>query len=54
MRVLSTRAGVPDRVGTIVGVLGAGGPPYRVRFDRGPETILTPTGGVVIEPGPLR
>ncbi|MEJ2867169.1 DUF1918 domain-containing protein [Actinomycetospora sp. OC33-EN08] len=32
----------PDRTGTIVGILGTDGPPYRVRFDNGDETILTP------------
>ncbi|MDL5157736.1 DUF1918 domain-containing protein [Actinomycetospora termitidis] len=32
----------PDRTGTIVGILGSDGPPYRVRFDNGDETILTP------------
>ncbi|HEY2194872.1 MAG TPA: DUF1918 domain-containing protein [Actinomycetospora sp.] len=32
----------PDRTGTIVGVLGTDGPPYRVRFDNGDETIVTP------------
>lgn len=32
----------PDRTGTIVAVLGSDGPPYRVRFDSGDESILTP------------
>lgn len=40
----------PDRVGTIVGVLGSDGPPYRVRFDNGDETILTPGPDATIEP----
>jgi hypothetical protein len=39
----------PDRVGTIVGVLGSDGPPYRVRFDNGDESILTPGPDATIE-----
>jgi Domain of unknown function (DUF1918) len=40
----------PDRTGTIVGILGADGPPYRVRFDNGDESILTPGPDATIEP----
>jgi hypothetical protein len=40
----------PDRTGTIVGVLGTDGPPYRVRFDSGDETIVTPGPDATIEP----
>ncbi|MFC5064054.1 DUF1918 domain-containing protein [Actinomycetospora atypica] len=41
--------GSSDRVGTIVGVLGSDGPPYRVRFDNGDESILTPGPDATIE-----
>ena len=40
----------PDRTGTIVGVLGSDGPPYRVRFDNGDETIVAPGPDATIEP----
>ncbi len=39
----------PDRTGTIVAVLGSDGPPYRVRFDSGEETIVTPGPDATIE-----
>ncbi|WP_308286293.1 DUF1918 domain-containing protein [Actinomycetospora endophytica] len=39
----------PDRTGTIVAVLGTDGPPYRVRFDSGDESILTPGPDATIE-----
>jgi hypothetical protein len=39
----------PDRTGTIVAVLGSDGPPYRVRFDSGDESILTPGPDATIE-----
>jgi hypothetical protein len=39
----------PDRTGTIVAVLGSDGPPYRVRFDSGEESILTPGPDATIE-----
>lgn len=39
----------PDRTGTIVAVLGSDGPPYRVRFDSGNESILTPGPDATIE-----
>ncbi len=39
----------PDRTGTIVAVLGPDGPPYRVRFDSGDESILTPGPDATIE-----
>ncbi|GLZ54119.1 DUF1918 domain-containing protein [Actinomycetospora sp. NBRC 106378] len=44
----------PDRTGTIVGVLGTDGPPYRVRYDNGDETILTPGPDATIEPPSVR
>ena len=40
----------PDRTGTIVGILGTDGPPYRVRFDNGDESIVTPGPDATIEP----
>ena len=39
------------RVGTVVAVLGEDGPPYRVRFDSGEETIVSPGPDATIEPG---
>jgi hypothetical protein len=39
----------PDRTGTIVAVLGPDGPPYRVRFDSGDESIVTPGPDATIE-----
>ena len=39
----------PDRTGTIVAVLGSDGPPYRVRFDSGDESILTPGPDATID-----
>ena len=48
----SNTVDVPDREGTIVAVLGSDdGPPYRVRFDSGEETIVTPGPDATIEPG---
>lgn len=41
--------GQHDRIGQIVEVLGAdGGPPYRVRFDDGHETLLSPGPDTVV------
>jgi hypothetical protein len=51
IRLHSTTTGVPDRTGTIVAVLGEDGPPYRVRFDAGEETIVTPGPDATIEAG---
>ncbi|PVZ12955.1 DUF1918 domain-containing protein [Actinomycetospora cinnamomea] len=51
IRMHSNHTDVPDRTGTIVAVLGQGGPPYRVRFDSGEETIVTPGPDATIESG---
>ena len=53
IRMHSNVVDVPDRVGTIVAVLGSDGPPYRVRFDAGEETIVTPGPDATIEAGSL-
>lgn len=50
IRMLANHTDVPDRTGTIVAVLGTDGPPYRVRFDTGEETIVTPGPDAIIEP----
>lgn len=51
IRQHSNTVDVPDRVGTIVAVLGEGdGPPYRVRYESGEETIVSPGPDAVIEP----
>ena len=42
IRMHSNTTDVPDRTGTVVAVLGEDGPPYRIRFDDGHETIVTP------------
>ncbi|MFI6349426.1 DUF1918 domain-containing protein [Streptomyces sp. NPDC050560] len=43
--------GQEDRTARIVEVLGAeGGPPYRVRFDDGHETLVSPGPDSVVEP----
>jgi hypothetical protein len=47
----SNTTDVPDRVGTVVAVLGEDGPPYRVRFDSGEETIVTPGPDATFESG---
>ena len=52
MHANSTAA--PDRVGTVVAVLGDDGPPYRVRFDSGEETIVSPGPDATIEPAGVR
>lgn len=49
IRLHANTVDTPDRTGTIVGVLGADGPPYRVRFDNGDETIVTPGPDATIE-----
>ncbi|NMO89158.1 DUF1918 domain-containing protein [Actinomycetospora sp. TBRC 11914] len=49
IRLHANTVDAPDRTGTIVGVLGADGPPYRVRFDNGDETILTPGPDATID-----
>jgi len=50
IRLHSNTVDTPDRVGTIVAVLGEDGPPYRVRFDAGAETIVAPGPDALIEP----
>ncbi|MEV6754370.1 DUF1918 domain-containing protein [Streptomyces sp. NPDC051214] len=41
--------GQHDRIARVVEVLGAnGGPPYRVRFDDGHETLLSPGPDTVV------
>jgi hypothetical protein len=50
IRLHSNTVDTPDRVGTIVAVLGEDGPPYRVRFDAGEETIVAPGPDALIEP----
>ncbi|WP_367040113.1 DUF1918 domain-containing protein [Streptomyces sp. Je 1-332] len=41
--------GQHDRIAQVVEVLGAnGGPPYRVRFDDGHETLLSPGPDTVV------
>ncbi len=42
IRLHANSVDTPDRTGTIVAVLGEDGPPYRVRFDSGEETIVAP------------
>lgn len=51
IRMHSNTTDVPDRVGTVVAVLGQDGPPYRVRFDTGEETIVTPGPDATFESG---
>ncbi|MHC1558623.1 DUF1918 domain-containing protein [Actinomycetospora sp. C-140] len=51
IRMHANTTDVPDRVGTVVAVLGEDGPPYRVRFDSGEETIVTPGPDATIEAG---
>ncbi|WP_285657434.1 DUF1918 domain-containing protein [Actinomycetospora sp. NBRC 106375] len=51
IRLHANTTDVPDRVGTVVAVLGEDGPPYRVRFDSGEETIVTPGPDATIETG---
>lgn len=51
IRMHSNTTDVPDRTGTVVGVLGDDGPPYRVRFDSGEETIVTPGPDATFEAG---
>jgi len=53
IRMHSNHTDVPDRVGTVVAVLGADGPPYRIRFDSGEETIVTPGPDATFEAGSL-
>ncbi|MFE6160920.1 DUF1918 domain-containing protein [Streptomyces sp. NPDC055239] len=41
--------GQHDRIGEVVEVLGAdGGPPYRVRFEDGHETLMSPGPDTVV------
>lgn len=43
--------GQHDRIAEVVEVLGPdGGPPYRVRFDDGHETVLSPGPDTVVRP----
>ena len=51
IRMHSNSTDVPDRLGTVVAVLGEDGPPYRVRFDSGEETIVTPGPDATFEIG---
>jgi hypothetical protein len=53
IRLHSNTVDTPDRTGTVVAVLGADGPPYRVRFDSGQETIVTPGPDATFETGSL-
>ncbi len=53
IRLHSNAVDTPDRTGTVVAVLGEDGPPYRVRFDSGEETIVTPGPDATIEAGSL-
>jgi hypothetical protein len=53
IRLHSNTVDTPDRTGTVVAVLGADGPPYRVRFDSGQETIVTPGPDATFETGRL-
>ena len=42
--------GHPDQVAEIVEVLGSGGePPYRVRYDDGRETLMSPGPDCVVQ-----
>ena len=51
IRLHSNSVDTPDRVGTIVAVLGSDdGPPYRVRFESGAESIISPGPDAIIEP----
>ncbi len=51
IRMHSNSVDTPDREGTIVAILGSdGGPPYRVRFDSGVESIVSPGPDATIEP----
>ena len=49
IRLHANTIDTPDRTGTIVAVLGPDGPPYRVRFDSGEETIVAPGPDATIE-----
>jgi hypothetical protein len=49
IRLHANTVDTPDRTGTIVAVLGPDGPPYRVRFDSGEETIVAPGPDATIE-----
>ena len=49
IRLHANTIDTPDRTGTIVAVLGSDGPPYRVRFDSGEETIVAPGPDATIE-----
>ena len=51
IRMHSNTVDTPDRVGTVVAVLGQDGPPYRVRFDSGQETIVAPGPDATFESG---
>ncbi|MEV6318971.1 DUF1918 domain-containing protein [Streptomyces sp. NPDC051776] len=43
--------GQHDRVAEIIEVLGGeGGPPYRVRFEDGHETVMSPGPDTVVQP----
>lgn len=49
IRLHANTVDTPDRTGTVVAVLGSDGPPYRVRFDSGDESIVTPGPDATIE-----
>ena len=46
--------GQPERDAEIIEVLGADGPPYRVRWDDGRESIIFPGPDVFVEHFPRR
>ena len=47
----ATASGIPDKIGEIVEVHGAGGmPPYLVKFDDGKTRLIYPGPDAVIEP----
>jgi hypothetical protein len=52
LHVHSNSVGTTDRVGEILEVRGPnGGPPYRVRYADGHESLVYPGPDCVIEPG---
>lgn len=51
VRLKGRAVGMKEQVGKIVEVLGPQGePPYRVRFENGHETLISPGPDDVIEP----
>ncbi|MFF4602916.1 DUF1918 domain-containing protein [Streptomyces sp. NPDC001339] len=46
--------GQHDRTAEVIEVLGEdGGPPYRVRFEDGHETIMSPGPDTIVRPSPV-